>query len=74
MNAQESPDMTTEIQLSELAKQAWVRLETALDRFNETYDVIPYVQRPVCIPGIGDVFVRRVTRLGYKGAYPRPYD
>ena len=66
--------MTAEIQLSEQAKQAWGRLTTALDRFNETYDIIPYVQRSVCIPGIGDVFVRRVTRLGYKGAYPRPYD
>lgn len=76
VNAQEIPDMTTDIQLrpSDQAKQAWMRLATALDRFNETYDVIPYVQRPICIPGIGDVFIRRVTRLGYKGAYPRPYD
>ena len=52
---------------------AW-KLADAINAFNESYPLPQYVSRPVCIPGIGDVFIRKVSRLGHKGEYPRPYD
>ena len=49
-------------------------LVDAFNVFADTYNVLPYESSSVCIPGIGDVFLRQVARLGYKGEYPRPYD
>ena len=46
----------------------------AIEQFCADFPPVEYEERPVCIPGIGDVFLRRVERLGYKGAFPRPYD
>ena len=54
-------------------KVAW-KLADAINAFNESYPLPLYVPSPVCIPGIGDVFIRKVGRLGHKGEFPRPYD
>ena len=49
-------------------------IENVICKFNEEFPPAEYEDRPICVPGIGDIFLRHVTRLGYKGAFPRPYD
>lgn len=50
------------------------QLVVELNAFNEKFTLAEYVHRPVCLPGIGDVFIRQISRMGYKGEFPRPYD
>lgn len=49
-------------------------VERIMGDFNREFAPAEYEERPICIPGIGDIFLRHVTRLGYKGEFPRPYD
>jgi len=61
-------------EVNKKSKDAAWKLADAINAFNESYPLPLFTPSPVCVPGIGDVFIRRVGRLGYKGEYPRPYD
>ena len=49
-------------------------LEDAFSTFNKLFPVPVEQDAPMLIPGIGDVFVRKVKRLGHKDIFPRHYD
>jgi len=49
-------------------------LEATLSAFNSMFPVPVEQDAPMLIPGIGDVFVRKVKRLGHKDIFPRHYD
>lgn len=65
-----APALVPEKELPKPLRQVVIELNS----FNEKFALAEYVHRPVCLPGIGDVFIRQISRLGYKGEYPRPYD
>jgi len=49
-------------------------LENCLEAFNKEYPLAQYQEARICMPGAGEIYVRRVTRLGHKGDFPRSYD
>lgn len=49
-------------------------LGNLLESFNEDFPVEQYKRCPVCRPGLGEIYLRRVVRIGHKGDFPRAYD
>lgn len=49
-------------------------LEQVFSTFGSLFPIPSVRKAPMLIPGIGDVFVRKVKRLGHKDIFPRHYD
>ena len=49
-------------------------LEQAFSTFSSLFPIPAERKAPMAIPGIGDIFIRKVKRLGHKDIFPRHYD
>ena len=49
-------------------------LEATFGTFAKLFPIPAEREAPMVIPGIGDIFIRKVRRLGHKDIFPRYYD
>lgn len=60
-------DRTTNFKIDEM-------LEKSLTQFDERFPIPAVTKYRTCVAALGDIFVRRVVRLGHRDKFPRPYD